>query len=358
MSSPEARVRRLLTSAKKLVDPQHPLGRRALEELPALTGLSREGVSYALRHSFEVSASSAEVVELCASMPRVERAHVLLSANVFVAALRAVALGLAASERVFVRASRREPLMVRLLEEASAGAFRVVEELVPLPGDHLWAYGNDETLAALRSELAAGVVLHPHGAGMGVAVFEAGLADAAAETRRIQGAAQLLARDVGTFDQRGCLSPRLLVVKGGVDTARQLCQKLARELSAFELEVPRGDLSADESADVTRYRDTFAYAGELFFAGKGSIGLDLQPDRLVIAPVGRHLHVVSSEDPAALLGPLRSELAAVGADVGPELAAALLGALPRARHSRIGFMQRPRLDGPVDRRPALSGEVL
>jgi len=358
MGGPEGRVRRLLNSAKKLVDPQHPLGKRALDELPGLTGLSREGVRYALQHSFEVSASSGEVLELCASMPRVERAHVLLSSNVFVAALRAVALGLAASERVFVRASRREPVMVRLLEEASSGAFRVVDELVPLPGDHLWAYGSDVTLAALRAELAAGVVLHPHGAGLGVAVFEAGVHGAAAEPRRIHSAAQLLARDVGVFDQRGCLSPRLLVVRGGAEAARELCQRLARELSAFELEVPRGEMSADEAADVTRYRDTFAYAGELFPAGKGSIGLDLEPDRVVIAPVGRHLHVVHSADPAALLSSLEPEIAALGTEVGPELGAELLRVLPRARHSRIGFMQRPRLDGPVDRRPSPSGEVL
>ncbi|MCB9589762.1 MAG: proline dehydrogenase [Polyangiaceae bacterium] len=353
MSRPETRVRQLLIAAKKLVDPKHPLGARLRSELPGLTGLSPEGVAYALEHNLEVNASSSEVLELCQSVPQVERAHVLLSANVFVAGLRAVALGLAASPKVFVRSSRREPLVVRLLEEASKGAFRVVDELVPLPGDHLWAYGSDETLTSLRGELPAGVVLHPHGSGFGVAVYEA---DAARLSP--QAAAEALARDVGVFDQRGCLSPRILIVQGDVKLASELARRLARELSAFEARIPRGELSPAEAADVTLYRDSMAYAGELHFAGKGCVGLDTQGDRLMLAPVGRHMHVVHTHDAPALVAGLGPDVAALGVDVSPALQERLVQALPKARLSTLGQMQRPRFDGPVDKRPLRDGVPL
>ncbi|MCA9632195.1 MAG: proline dehydrogenase [Myxococcales bacterium] len=353
MSRPETRVRQLLIAAKKLADPRHPLGERLRRELPALTGLSAEGVEYALQHSFEVNASSAEVLELCQSVPQIDRAHVLLSANVFVAGLRAVALGLAASPKVFVRSSRREPLVVRLLEEASKGAFRVVDELVPLPGDHLWAYGSDDTLKSLRGELPAGVVLHPHGSGFGVAVYQV---DAARLSP--QAAAEALARDVGVFDQRGCLSPRLLVVQGPVELASELARRLARELSAFEARIPRGALSATEAADVTVYRDTMAYAGELHFAGKGCVGLDTRGERLMLAPVGRHMHVVHTANAPELLRGLEKDVAALGVDVSEELQRRLVQVLPKARVSGLGQMQRPRFDGPVDRRPARDGVPL
>lgn len=353
MSRPETRVRHLLLAAKKLVDPKHPLGQRLREELPALTGLSREGVGYALEHSLEVNATSAEVLELCQSVPSVERAHVLLSANVFVAGLRAVALGLAASPKVFVRSSRREPLVVRLLEEASKGAFRVVDELVPLPGDHLWAYGSDETLRSLRAELPAGVVLHPHGSGFGVAVYEVGAARLSP-----QAAAESLARDIGVFDQRGCLSPRLLVVQGDVASASDLARRLARELSAFEARIPRGNLSEAEAGDVAVYRDTLAYAGELHFAGKGCVGLDTRGERVMLAPVGRHMHVTHTRNALELIAALVKDVAALGVEVSPELQERLVAVLPRARLSAFGQMQRPRFDGPVDRRPSPDGVPL
>ncbi|MBX3184505.1 MAG: proline dehydrogenase [Polyangiaceae bacterium] len=365
-----ARVRALLDAARKIVDPEHPLGRRARAELPALTGLSPEGVEYALQHHLEVDATDAEIAALCASVPEVPCAHVLLSANVFVAALRALALGLAASPQVFARASRREPLMLELLSEASGGAFRIMSELVPRPGDHLFAYGDDSTLASLRAELAAGVVLHAHGFGFGVAVCEPA-ADARGEEpcagepallpggapRSLTRYAELLARDVAVFDQRGCLSPRLVLVNAPDEIVSALGRELGRALSALEARMPRGALSADEAADVALYRDTMAYAGELCFAGKGCVGVDWQ-GRVMLPPVGRHLHLARTSDPLAVLAELRPHLTTLSVEGPPALVAAAQRALPKARHCRVGMMQRPPLDGPVDRRVSREGERL
>ena len=258
------------------------------------------------------------------------------------------ALALAQAPRVAVRASRREPTMATLLFEASRGAFRLVEELAPSPGDHVWAYGSDDTLAALRGELPAGVVLHGHGNGFGVAVLDA-------EAGELAAAAKALARDVALFDQRGCLSPRVALVRGQPEGAQSFARALAAGLAELQHDVPRGALSNSEASDLTRYRDTMTYAGEVFHAGKGVVGLDLLGN-VLLAPVGRNVHVTRVTDLSAALAGLGDAVAAVGIS-GP-LADVARKALPGARQSPLGAMQTPPLDGPVDRRPSAEGEVL
>jgi hypothetical protein len=154
-----ARIERLLEAARQIADPEHSLGRKARSVLPDSTRLSCAGVELALARCLEVAPSEAELVRLCGSVSPAPRAHVLLSANVFTAAHRAIAVALAASERVFVRPSRRAPEMARLLAEAAPGLFELVEHLDPKPGDAVFAYGSDLTLATLRAQLPRGISL-------------------------------------------------------------------------------------------------------------------------------------------------------------------------------------------------------
>jgi hypothetical protein len=286
-----------------------------------------------------VNVTTRQIDAFCATITPVPAAHVLLSANVFVAAHRAVALALAGSATVRVRPSRREPLFARLLAEAAPGVFDIVDELVPEPGDALWAYGSDETLAAVRTALPTGVVLHAHGSGFGVAVVAASRA-----SREI---AVSLALDMAAFDQRGCLSPRAVVFVGNQRDARAFAELVAVELSALEKRVPLGMLDPDEAADVTRFRDAVTYAGATFSTGPGTVAVGA---RFVVAPIGRNLHVVYSDDPARLLAPNRASIAALGFAAEPELETHVREHLPGARSSDLGWMQRPPFDGPVDRR--------
>jgi hypothetical protein len=344
------RVQRLLAGARKIADPDHPLGRRARAILPRATGLSLEGVELALTRCLETAPSDAELCALSARVPPAPHAHVLLSANVFVAAHRAIALALAQSADVAVRPSRREPEMPRLLAEACPGLFRLVDELAPTPGDHVWAYGSDETLSKLRGELPAGIVYHAHGHGIGLAVV-----DAATEPG---GAARALADDVIAFDQRGCLSPRIALVIGDAQAARDFAVAIARELARLGHDVPRGSLDPDELADIARYRDSMLYAAELLHAGKGYVGLDAEGRHVLVPPVGRNLHVVRIDDPAPPLAALGARIAAIGVAGPPELERRLSELLPRARLGPLGSMQRPPFDGPVDLRSPPDGELL
>jgi hypothetical protein len=355
--TPESRVRRLVAAARGVADPNHHVGRRARELLPAATGLSPEGVEYALTHCLETHPTDGDLRTLCTGTPSARRAHVLLSANVFVAAHRAIAIGLASSPVVEVRVSRREPTMAALLLEAEPGLFRIVDELAPLPAERVWAYGGDATLAAIRGDLPGGVVLHAHGDGMGVVVVQTASEerDALAQMRSL---ARALALDVVAFDQRGCLSPRTVLVLGHREAARELAAATAKQLAALEHEIPRGRMSAEELGEQVWYRDTMVYACGLLPAGKGSVGYDVERERIVVPPVGRNLHVVAVEDLGAVLTPIASAVTAAGVAGPTETWEAVRRLLPQARVSAIGKMQMPRLDGPVDRRPDLAGEVL
>ncbi|MCC6899288.1 MAG: proline dehydrogenase [Polyangiaceae bacterium] len=342
--SPEARIRALVQAAQRLKDPTDALGRAARAELPESTGLSPESVELALREILETP-SDAEITALARSVAPAPRAWVQLAANVFTAPLRAIALALGQSDQVRVRASRREPVFPRLLHAAS-GQFELAAELDALPGDHLWAYGSDETLGQMLRKVPPGVVIHAHGSGFGLALVEGAA----------PGAAAALVRDIVPFDQRGCLSPRVAVVVGTRDDARAFARAVAQALEAAGAAVPLGRLDGAELAESVRLRDTMSYAGEVLAAGAGWVALDDAEQRLVTAPGARTLVVVRSDRGLDWLAGYAREITCVG--VSAALAHPAKALFPGARRCALGAMQRPPFDGPVDLRPASKSRVV
>jgi hypothetical protein len=158
-----------------------------------------------------------------------------------------------------------------------------------------------------------------------------------------------LAEDVALFDQRGCLSPRVLLVAGPPELALDIARELSRSLAQLEIRIPRGRLAPDEAAELTRYRDTARYTGELLDAGLGFVSTSAH---FLLPPIGRNVHVLSTNDPVAMLAGVATFVTSYAvAAADPSLRAALARALPFARACRFGQMQRPPFDGPVDRRP-------
>jgi hypothetical protein len=348
-SARRARIERLLEAARILAHSGNFSGQAWRAAALTHSGLSQAGVELAIERCLERRVSDAELTLLLAGTPEAPHAHVLLSANVFVAALRAIAIGLAASERVSVRASRRDPGLANALHELTPGLFEIVPELAPAAGDRVWAYGADATLASLRASLPAGVWLHAHGHGFGaVVVEERDGRDPLAEARAI-------ALDTLLFDQRGCLSPRVVCVRGSESAARELAEALAAELGKLELEVAPGPRSPPELAEARRWHDAAAYAFELFAAGSGLVSFSATGE-LSLPPVGRNLHVVGVSDPLRTLAPFHQHLTCVGVSASAELESQLRSALGGARFASLGEMQRPPLDGPVDRRHGPDGE--
>jgi hypothetical protein len=339
-----ADVRRLLGFARAVYEERA----RIAPGIAAATGLTPEGVELGFE-SLEQEASDAELRALVAGAEETRHVHVVLSANVFVAPLRALALARAAAERVTVRPSPRDPaLAVALLQAAaSAGeeAFEQVDdrEVADLEAGEIHVYGRDATIATVRARVRPGVVVRGHAAGMGMAVVSL-RAD-------LDVAADALARDVVAFDQRGCLSPRVAIVRGNAARAGRFAEALHAALGSWEARVPRGRLLEDEGIDARRWRDAATFAGRVWGADRWAVALAAEGAALYVPPAGRHLTVVpasSDRAVAAAMAPLAGRIVAVGTDAPAEIAGLAPG---HARLSALGAMQRPPLDGPVDRRP-------
>jgi hypothetical protein len=339
----------LLAAARTLADGGSQQGQLLRSNLLATTGLSRAGIELAITRCLETHASVSEMTALLGATPQARAAHVLLSGNVFVAALRAIVIATASSERVFVRTSRRDPTLAKALHGLVPGAFTLVSELQPSAGDHVWAYGSDETLARVRSTLPRGSWFHAHGHGFGVALVEPSV------TADLAAAAHAIALDTALFDQRGCLSPRLVCVVGTLEQARAVARALATALAALERDVPPGPSSPEEAAESRRAHDTATYAFETLAAGSSWLSVGTQ---VVVAPPSRSLHVVSSTDPLLLLAPFARQITSLGASVSAPLYGELQQRFPGARLAKLGQMQRPALDGPVDRRRNPWGEQI
>lgn len=348
MTGPRERVLSVLAAAKRLADASDPLGRMARERLPSVTGLSREGVDLALSKHLEVSMSEGELSSLLEASPQGPRVQLILSAHVFVGANRALAIALAGSEKVFARPSRREdivlPLLARAIEEMTKERWvQIVDEVVPVSGDILHVYGSDETVRKVRAKLSPGVRVMGHGSGFGVAIVEEG-AD-------VETAAKSLVWDVVPFDQRGCLSPRIVLAHDKL--AEELATELARQLEEANRHVPRGKVFEDERAEASAWISSLAILGGIDHGPWGAVGVDPIARALMLPPPGRHLHVTAMRD-AAHLSELLAPLAPFVTTIGHGGEGPLLGAARHlaqaARLANFGEMQRPPLDGPVDRR--------
>jgi hypothetical protein len=333
----------VLRAAGRLADAGDPLGQRARRELPSQVGLSPAGVELALSRHLETAASPADLAALLGSVTPARCVQVVLSANVFVATSRALALAWAAAPRVILRPSRREPAFARLLLEAldeGTGEVSISDQMDPT-ADQVHAYGRAGTMAALRSTIGPGVAFWGHGPGFGLVALD----------EPTEAAAALVAGDITPFDQRGCLSPRLVLLRGDPAAASDFAAALARELRAWKTRVPPGPLSPEERADLARYAETMRVVGELHGEEGALVGLDPEPSSLTLPPLPRaiHLALVASENEAhALLTPLAPLVTNLSSDgqLGHHLAALC----PGARRAPLGAMQRPPLDGPVDRR--------
>jgi hypothetical protein len=307
-------MKALFEVAARVADPRDALGREARAHI---TGLSREGIELALTRYLERDADYAALAAWATPAPR---CFVLLAANVCTAALRALVCAAAVSARVFVKPSRRDPVLATIL--AREVGFALVDDLAEVEArDAVHLYGSDDALAALRAGLPAGVQVLAHGSGFGVAI-------ASPEE------ASLVARDLVVFDGAGCLSPRVVLSSEPERFAVALHDALSASL------VPRGPLSGPDRAALVAARTTFEAVGAAFEGPHHLVVCDPAPQAIALVPPLRTTAVYPMQP--ELLAPLARHITTIG---GGELAFA-----PRARRAKLGEMQLPPLDGPVDLR--------
>jgi len=159
-----------------------------------------------------------------------------------------------------------------------------------------------------------------------------------------------LAFDLVLFDQRGCLSPRLLLFEGSDKAALSVARELGAALRDWEVRVPCGELSAEERAEIVRYAATLTYAGEIVPAARGVVGVAKTEGPVLLPPAGRNLHIVPVRDAQASVAALSAHVTTFAVCGSDEARAGLARALPNARQAEVGRMQCPAFDGPVDRR--------
>ena len=341
----ERRARRI----REVLEAGQRLAARMLDDIEGLArdaNLSPPMARRALARNLEREVSEVHLGSVLAwAGEELDEVAVVLSAGVLTSPLRAIALARAVGRRVVVHPSRRDPAFATLLVgELGAGSVRVGGRFVGdrFAGDELHVYGDGETVAELRGSVPARVRVRAHGHGFGVVWIE----------RPDHAAARAIAEDVIDFDQRGCLSPRIVFVRA---QAEELALALSSQLALLGAELPRAPLGDDERAAAVTYRDALAFAGVLHQGPSHMVGLADATAPLIVAPAGRHVHVVPASSPAQVarkLGALARFVTAVGTDVrrrDPELVAAL--GVPHARVAALGAMQTPPLDGPVDLRP-------
>ena len=219
-------------------------------------------------------------------------------------------------------------------------------------------FGSDATVAALHRRLRPGQAFVPHGHRVSLAVVlddPAGMSwpDAA--------------RAVSLFDQRGCLSPHLIYVRGD---ARAYAGGLAVEMDRFNRHTPRAALSAAEAAAIRALRDDWQFraANEpddfALWQSAGSTAWTVLYDGadagFTASPLHRAVYVKRlPADLRAALAVVRPFLSTVGmwpAERGQAewLASLDLGA---SRYCPLAAMQRPPLTWHQDGAPPLAALV-
>jgi hypothetical protein len=335
-----ARARRVLDAAGRIHEQRAALAPSIAEA----TGLSSAGVELGFAY-LERDAPERDLATLVSNASRGQWVHVVLSANVFVAPVRALVLAAAAASKVTVRPSPRDPTLaaalVLALDDPSIRLARG-RDVSEVNADVIHVYGRDATIAAVRRSARTGTRVVGHGAGLGVVVLS--------RSADLDAAASAMAADFVAFDQRGCLSPRIVWVEGDSDRARRAAVLVHEELARWGHRVPRGRLDDFEREQARQWLDTLAFAGHLWLGADHAVGLLPGSEPTLLGPPGRHVQVAHIESLAELpsvLEPIARFVVAVGSD-SP---AALAGLAPEhARISALGQMQRPPLDGPVDRR--------
>lgn len=107
------------------------------------------------------------------------------------------------------------------------------------------AFGSDETMAEIHSQLSPETRFLPHGHKLSIAlVWQAG-----------DGTPQLAARDICRFLQQGCLSVHAVYVSGGSAAAKSFARDLAAAMSQWEQQEPRGPIPLSVSGALQHARD-------------------------------------------------------------------------------------------------------
>jgi hypothetical protein len=221
-----------------------------------------------------------------------------------------------------------------------------VEEAWVAEADRLVVYGGDDTVAAFRRRVPAGVrvVAYPHRISVGLL----GREESGSARGRVT--AREAARAVSLFDGRGCVTPQLLFVEGSMDEVLAWARLLGEGLEELSRELPPGRLSASEAARVQHLRAMAELSGAagrpggiLTGAGTSWTVVVSGGEEVEGSCPGRVVRVVAVHDLGSVpqrLRPLAAHLQSAVLEVGEDRRPALAEALARIGVPRITTLAR------------------
>lgn len=333
----------------------------------------------ALLKPFTIDAlkSIAARVSSSGGIDRPRTAGFIAAGNLAGAGMHEIAIALVAGAGVVVKTASAEPIFfaefARTLAEIDRGAGARLEILhwsraradltaaLIANCELVVAYGDDLTIESLHNR--------PNVIGFGSRVSAAVVAPDGADPRRIDGVAELLARDIALFEQMGCLSlHQVFVVSRTGSASRNLAVRISAALERIGKSMPPAKIPLHQAAEIRGLRERARWrriAGEPveLFEGRGlewTVVFEPRPDLLApgtllkdsfkVSPGFRTVHVTGVRD----LGEFRDGIAAVSGRIeamavdGDESEAAGIGATVRAIGIPYvcapGEMQSPPLD--------------
>ena len=364
-----------------LADPSSPIGREARTSIAQRSGLSTEGATWALDTTIAALRRPA-MEEGLEAMRRsfggyrttpVRVQALVLAANVFTACLRPIVWSLLARVPVIVKVASLDEGLADLFCVALAAIDSELGESVALVWpegesealyqrlaarvDLVSAHGGDHAIARMRAATSPTTELIGHGHGLGAIVVRR-----TALSADVHSLAMAIAHDVAAYDQRGCLSPQLVLVeRGGELSPRDLASLVATHgLETLKTRMPRGPLPMQLGAQQIQWRGLASSLHELFegdgyatsFEGTSTArptpgyrniafhafdAIDEVGARLAI--YGAHLKVIglagAAEEKLTLPSPLSPRICAVGQMQRPTLMSATDGGVPWAGLLRV-----------------------
>jgi hypothetical protein len=371
---------RVITALQKtaliLSDARDPVALDLRRALQAETGLSMPMIEWGLLTSLS-SMRHAPLAELARLVPEDaprEVIGVVLAGNVFVAAVRGLALPLLAGAHVIAKTASSESAFARAFHAALTQADPQVAARLAVVQfsradeaatrtlctgvDALSVYGSDETVAQLQRMCDANSRrprLIAHGHGLSAAYVARSALSSHEDAVR---AAERVALDVSAYDQHGCLSPHFVLVEpGGAVEPQAFAQLLAAHaLPALAQLLPPAAPTLQEQAERMQWQATAAVRGELHAHPTHAVSFEEAPLRP--SPGGRQISVYACADAAELLAPFADHLKCIGMAGTRAERAALTNRVQlfcSAQVCRSGEMQSPPFDAWADGAPPLAG---
>lgn len=331
------RARAFGAAIGRLLNPADRLHQRLLAET---TTMAPETMRVGLARSLGGWTPRAMIALLHADRERLATAlpprqvAVILAGSLPPSHVQAVAYPYLLGASVFVKPPSADPVFPQLLAEATDGELTLIDRpwldrrLHEM--DAVVAVGDDETVREIRSRLPVSTpcLAFGHKTALGLVI--------GASAARARTVADAIAVDVGTFDQRGCLSPREVLVVGGMPAALTLAQGVAERLR----DLPRrADLGPTLEGALRMYAERAALLGvEAYGVDDLQWGVALhRGGRWAGTPGGRHVVVraiPSLGDLPDALAPLGGFLSSVGV-AGSGLSSRTRRAIARLGASRI-----------------------